>query len=618
MTLRTVSISVAAFLATSLGPCQGWAADKPRNLVLFVADGLRGGMVTPTTTPAMVALRDAGVGFPNSHSLFPTFTTANASAMATGHYLGDTGDFSNTIYTGYPVEVPGQGKTVTPFLENDPVLGDVDEHFAGNYLDEETILAAAREKGLETATIGKLGPALIFDSTERDGKHSVVLDDQTGTPDGVPLADWVAQGLAANGLATAAPGRGQPAGDAFKPGTLKANKVQQDWFVAATTRVVLPKFKADAKGFVLVYWSRDPDGTQHNQGDSLGTLTPGINGPTSLAAIRNADDNLASLRQALADLGLADTTDIIVTSDHGFSTISKASKTSPSAADTYKDTRPGELPPGFLSIDLARGLGMPLHDPDDSEKRVEPGTHPKRANGLIGADPRKPEVVVAANGGSDLVYLPTRDPALARRVVAVLLKQDYVSGLFVDSALGSIPGTLPLKLIALEGSALTPTPAIAVNFASSTTGCAEETVCAVEIADTALQTGQGMHGSFSRADTRNFMAAIGPDFKKGFVDPAPASNADIGRTVAALFDLHPKTKGTLLGRMLSEARPGGETPRAERKQSVSAPADDGTRTILRYQLVGETPYFDAAGFKGRTVGLDGPVVGEAGDKATPY
>ena len=38
-------------------------------------------------------------------------------------------------------------------------------------------------------------------------------------------------------------------------------------------------------------------------------------------------------------------------------------------------------------------------------------------------------------------------------------------------------------------------------------------MCAVEIADTGLQQGQGMHGSFSRADTMNFMAAIGPDFK---------------------------------------------------------------------------------------------------------
>ena len=601
MPSRALAIALLAGAAVCGGKAR--AADRPHNVVLFVADGLRGGIVSPQTAPAMAKLRDAGVAFPNSHSLFPTFTTSNASAMATGHYLGDTGDFSNVIYTGYPVSVPGQGKSVTPFLESDPVLADVDEHFAGNYLDEETILKAAREKGLSTAAIGKLGPALIFDSTERDGLHSVVIDDQTGSKDGVPLAPWVAEGLKAEGLTTIAPGRGQPAGDFGTPGTLKANIVQQDWFTAATTKVVLPHFKAAAKGFVLVYWSRDPDGTQHNQGDSLGQLTPGINGPTSMAAIRNADNNLASLQKALADLDLLDSTDIIVTADHGFSTISKASKTSPAAARTYRDTRPGELPPGFLAIDIAAGLALPLHDPDANERLLGANEHPLRANGLVGADPRRPEVVVAANGGSDLVYLPGRDPALARRVVEILLQQDYVSGLFVDSVLGEIPGTLPLKAINLEGSALTPMPSIAVNFTTSTTGCADPTLCGVEIADTVLQTGQGMHGSFSRADTRNFMAAAGPSFKTGFSDPAPASNADLGKTIAALLDLRIVDKGALVGRVLEEVLPGGSVPAVSTKRRVSEPGVGGLQTILDTQFVGSTAYFDAAGFKGRTLGL---------------
>ena len=102
--------------------------------------------------------------------------------MATGHYLGDTGDFSNTIFTGYPVG-PADG-TVTPFLEADPVLHDVDEHFGGDYLNEETVLKMARAKGYSTAAIGKLGPTLIFDHTDKigaDGLHSIVIDDSTGS-----------------------------------------------------------------------------------------------------------------------------------------------------------------------------------------------------------------------------------------------------------------------------------------------------------------------------------------------------------------------------------------------------------------------------------------------------
>src|ERR1700682_5961708 len=117
----------------------------PHNLILFVPDGLRALKVTPETAPAMAEVRDKGVNFKNPHSLFPTFTMANASGMATGHHLGDTGTFSNTIFTNYMV-APADG-TVVPFIENDAVLGDIDEHFGGNYLNEEAILKLARDRG---------------------------------------------------------------------------------------------------------------------------------------------------------------------------------------------------------------------------------------------------------------------------------------------------------------------------------------------------------------------------------------------------------------------------------------------------------------------------------------
>ena len=579
------------------------AAEPRHNVVLFVPDGLRAAMVSEATAPAMAALRDQGVNFQNSHSLFPTFTTANASAMATGHYLGDTGDFSNTIYTGYPVS--SAGDSPTPFLESDPVLGEVDEHFAGNYLDETTILKAARAAGYGTATIGKLGPALIFDHTDRTGEATIVIDDSTGTPHGIPLSKAVADALQAAGLPLATPSRGDngKAGNAATPGAIVANVVQQNYFVEAATRVALPLFKSRNQPFILVFWSRDPDGTQHNQGDSLNELTPGINGPTSLAAIRNADDDLAKIEAALEALGLTDTTDIVVSADHGFATIAKESRTSAAARAPYQDVPAGFLPPGFLALDIAVSLDLPLYDPDDHNTRVAAAHHPRRGNGLIGADPDRPDVVVAANGGSDLVYLPKKNKRAAARIVAALLAQDYVSGLFVDESLGRFPGTLPLGAINLQGSALTPTPAIVVNFRSFTTGCAVPVTCTAEIADTGLQQGQGMHGGFSRAETMNFMAAIGPDFKRRFVDPAPVGNADIGKTLARLLHLKIKDKGELVGRVIVEAMPAGAVPRYRSKTLVAEHAANGLRTVLNEQLVGATRYFDAAGFPGRTAGL---------------
>jgi hypothetical protein len=578
------SLGLAA--AMSIGPAAATLA-APHNILLFVPDGLRASVVSDDTAPVLAALRRAGVDFANPHALFPTLTTANASAMSTGHYLGDTGDFANTIYTGY---VASTGSAV-PFLEDDTLLGDIDSHFAGDYLDEATLLFLAHRAGFGTAAIGKLGPALIWDHTARDGQSTIIVDDATGGPGGIPLSSAAAKAMADAGLPATPPARALP------------NRAQQDYFVRVATDAVLPLMKAGKKPFVLVFWSRDPDGTQHGQSDSPDTLVPGINGPTSLAAIRNADDDLAKLEAALDAQGLAATTDIIVAADHGFSTIAKTSETSRAAHGHFDGVPTGELPSGFLALDLAAALDLPLFDPNRQTAAVPADHFPKQGNGFIGKDPAHPDIVVAANGGADLIYLPGHDAALAGRVVAALLTEDYVSGLFVDDALGKPAGTLPMSMINLAGHALTPRPAIIVNFRSWAAGCEVAVKCTVEIADTGLRQGQGMHGSFSRADTMNFMAAAGPDFKRGFVDRAPVGNADIGRTMAKILGLQPRDKGKLTGRVLGEALTGGKMPDMDTDTIRSAPSPDGLVTVLQYQRVGKTRYFDAAGFPGRTVGL---------------
>jgi len=453
--------------------------------------------------------------------------------------------------------------------------------------------------------IGKVGPTLLFDHTERSGAETLVIDDTTGTARGVPLSPELAERLKAAGLALSPPARGANSvvGNASTPGTRMANTMQQDYLAAATTRAVLPLLAARNKPFLMVFWSRDPDGTQHNQGDSFLALVPGINGETSRAAIRNADDDLGRIRAALAELSLAQDTDIIVTADHGFATIDKASATSTAAKASYDDVPRGMLPAGFLAIDLAKTLGLPLIDHDSDHAPVGDGRHPRFGNGMIGGDKDHPKLVIAANGGADLIYLPDGDKALAGKVIDALLVQDYVSGIFVDSGLGRFPGTLSLADIGLEGAARTPRPAIVVGFRTFDTVCGEPVRCPVEIADTGLQKGQGMHGAFGRAETWNFMALAGPDFKSGFLDRVPASNADVARTAAAILHLEFEDKGRLTGRVLSEALVGGAMPEVKSRSIASEPAANGLRTVLNTQTVGPTRYFDAAGFIGRTLGL---------------
>ena len=268
------------------------------------------------------------------------------------------------------------------------------------------------------------------------------------------------------------------------------------------------------------------------------------------------------------------------------------------------------MPPGFLGIDIAHALKFPIVDPDKQNTKVDPTkgkfTRNSLINKIFNKDPQKQDILVAANGGSDLIYLPktSNNKALARQIVSLLLRQDYVSGLFVNDTLGLIAGTLPISSIGLRGAARTPTPSIVVNFKSFDTGCGNPTACGAVVADTALQQGQGQHGSFSRADTYNNMTAIGPDFKQGFVNSAPVSNADVAPTVAKVLNLRITERGKLKGRVLAESLVGGPSDvkfKAETLQSRSA--DNGVKTVLKYQVVGKTRYFDVAGFPGRTLGL---------------
>ena len=106
-----------------------------------------------------------------------------------------------------------------------------------------------------------------------------------------------------------------------------------------------------------------------------------------------------------------------------------------------------------------------------------------------------------------------------------------------------------------------------------------------------------MHGGLGRGSTFNFMAAIGPDFKKQFVDPAPASNADIEPTLARILGLKLTSNGELNGRVLQEAVVNGPSSTSyKRHTDIAEPAINGRTTVLMYQQVGKQVYFDRACF----------------------
>ncbi len=615
-----------------------------KNIIIFVADGLRGGSVNAQDTPAFERVRIQGVRFDNSHSIFPTVTTANASVLATGHGLGDTGNFSNELYVGYPVfdgRKIHESATQVPAVKKDIHLKDFNLHYGGNYLSEVSLLAWAREHGFATAAIGKMGPTLIQDvqlarfvgQTNGSTIPTVIIDRATGLPSGVPLSRSIVQAMEREGLPLRVPDN---------PNEIQPQVVSQRYFTDVFLKVILPQFKRSKKPFVAIYWCVDPDASQHDQNDSFNQFSPGINGPTSLAGIKNADANLSKILAHLdADAELAKSTNVIVVADHGFSTISKKwlnadrteATTSYSAGFTYRDekgkvvTEKGSLPLGFFAIDLAHALGMHLFDPDgvpiqQNRVFVYPRVHPQgtaaglhqypvRGNGLIGrgaavvARNSGADVVVVSSGGCALVYLTKSQPVLVQRIAAFLATQDYVGGIFVNRKLcGELPGALGIDQIHLAGTTKLPLPAIVVPFRNFASDAAHPAQSQVLISDTTGSDGQGSHGSFGRGDTFNFMAAIGPDFKKRYVDVVPVSNMDIPITCARILGLDLPSIGHLRGRVIEEALVGGpKTLRVTSGTLVSRPTSSGLTTRAIYQDVGKHRYFDAAGFSGRTVGI---------------
>lgn len=143
------------------------------------------------------------------------------------------------------------------------------------------------------------------------------------------------------------------------------NVAQDAWTTHALTEML---WKENVPEF-SVLWTSEPDRSQY-------ATSPGT--AASLAAIKSADANLGVLLDALTAKGARDETDVLLASDHGFSTIERA-----------VDVIGLLLREGF---DLADETVMEL-----------PHGH----------------VRVAGNGGTNLFYVGGHDLAVVERLVRV-------------------------------------------------------------------------------------------------------------------------------------------------------------------------------------------------------
>jgi arylsulfatase A-like enzyme len=567
--LLSVALAVGLAACGSIGPADP-RIPPGRHVIVVVWDGLRPDAITAADTPNLAALRDRGVDFTDNHATYPTFTMMNAASFATGAFPGATGFYGNVEWLPAATGADSAGKPVDfrqPVFSEDYGVLDGLKLGRPQLMAVETLFDVAHAAGMTTAAVGKTGPAYLQDNA----RGGVVLDEKLAWP-----ADF-AQSLTAAGVplppVTFAPQHklaDQVTGDP-EDATGSPYQAAIAHLVGTYLTQILP-----TRPRLSVVWMRDPDTTEHNYG--IGTAN-------WHAALRGNDQQLGALIDQIRNLGMADSTDVIVVSDHGHSNVSGPLDLFPLRGE--RDGAIGELDPhghavsGLVRIaDILRRAGLTAFDglgctyvpvatgiqrdgapvyptlvDTDGSVCGKPGQHYQSPPAKVPVALPAGAIIVAVNGGSDYLYVPDHDPAIVARAVRVLQERSEVGAIFVDDRY-PLAGTLPLSAIhARHADGDNPDVIFSYSFAAD---AVVEHTPGTEFGGMLNGASyRGMHGSFSPRDVHNVLLAAGPDFRAGFRDPLPTGNVDVAPTVARILGLRlPHAQG----RVLLEALAHGALP----------------------------------------------------------
>ena len=259
-------------------------AKPQRHVVIVVWDGMRPDFVTEQNTPTLWKLEGEGVTFRNHHSVYPSATMVNGTAMMTGVYPGRSGIIANHVFR------PDIDPNRTVDVELSPVVKKGDELSGGKYIAVPTIAELVQGTGARSLITAAKTVGLLLDRHPNDGTatNSVTLFAGTALP--ATVLDHITEKL----------------------GPFPSAHLQEDSW---TTKALVDVLWKDGVPAFSVLWLGEPDLTEHG-------TSPGA--PTAIAAIKSADENLAVVLSALDERKARDTTDIFVVSDHGFSTIKRS------------------------------------------------------------------------------------------------------------------------------------------------------------------------------------------------------------------------------------------------------------------------------------------------------
>ena len=508
-----------------------WRSEA-RLILIVVMDGLRPDSINQEDTPTLFRLRQEGVNYVNSHSVFPTVTRVNAAAISTGHYPDVNGLVSNamfvpTVYANRPFNTSDYRELLK--------LRDATE---GRLLFVPSLAEYLKARGLKFAAVssGSTGSALLLNHRAPEGV-GVLVNGNFDPGRRVAYPDQVSSTILSR----------------FGTAPKEENSEAVDWADRVLRDYVLPELKPD----VVIDWQTEPDGSQHRFGTGS---------PEARKALANSDRNLSLTLAKLSELGLADKTDVIVASDHGFSLHSFRADTSDA----------------FVKASLKSTA-----ESDD--------------------------VVLASNGQSVLVHVKGRNLNRIRRIVRYLQSQDWVDVIFTagpriagtkspgplrktGDEMGWVPGTFALDLIKETNATRGPDILFTLRWNSSTNRFGFEGTHYIDGAGSTgpLNGSASGHGGLSPWLVRNTLILWGPDFKHGITVRAAAGNVDITPTV-----LHIKGDASaegLGGRPLKEAlRDGPDEEQVPCETKVLRTEVKGVyRAAIQVTDVGDRRYIDKA------------------------
>jgi len=474
------------------------AQSVPTTHLVIVVDGLRPDYVTPEGMPRLFRLGQRGIVFNAHHSVFPTVTRVNSSSFVTGAYPETHGLLGNTIYIPGVDAVKGLDTGVRENLEKV-------ERAEGHLLTAPTLAEILRPAGktLMVVSSGSSGAAYLLNHTAGNGT--------TIHTEFVRPATFAARASAALG----------PVPEKAMP-----NDAQNRYAIDAYVKVGLDDLRPD----VTLMWLNDPDGTAHAKG---------IGHEMSRRSLALVDAGIGHIEDTLRAKGLLDRTNIIVTSDHGFS------------------THTGEL----KLAQLVEPFAKPMSDGSKD--------------------------IAVAEGA---IYLRSgHDSARVAAIVAALQRRPEVGAIFTRPAPGrpsegSVPGTLSFN-VARWNHARSGDILVSANWTDKANDAGYK--------GTTAQGGVAGHGTSSPYDIHNTLIAAGPSFREGAISEVPTGNVDIAPTLLRLLGL--PIPATMTGRVIEEGLRNGPSPasmRVEHSREQARSADGGYEVTANLSSVAGHRYLD--------------------------